>query len=359
MKSHSAVLTHLALAVIAPIACGGSSTQNADPTNSDGGVTTGDDGGTTGNDGAVSADGAPLGDGAPQGDSSMTADKVIFVIPMENKAQAQIYGNMTDAPYINGTLLPAYAHTTNFTDELPLLLSEPHYVFMEGATNQFSDHTFATDSDPSPTNSTNSTAHFVTQLDTAGISWMSYQESMTAGTCPINSSTANFYAAKHDPFVFYQDVSGSPPSVSNARCAAHHKPFTALTTDLQSKTVAAYNFITPNLCHDMHGAAACPQGTADAGNIKAGDDWLKVNLQPIIDYALAHNGFVFITWDEGDSTNLIPFIAIGKNSIAGHVGTVAYTHASLLKSEEKILGVPVLPAANAANDFSDLFTAFP
>lgn len=358
VKTHPAVLTLLALAVFAPVACGGSSTQNADPANPDGGGS-GNDGGTNGDDGSVSADGAPISDGSPTGDSSMTTGKVIFVIPMENKAQAQIYGDMTNAPYINGTLLAAYAHTTNFTDELPLLVSEPHYVFMEGATNQFSDRTFTTDNDPSASNSTNSTAHLVTQLDTAGISWMSYQESMTVGTCPINSSVPNFYAAKHDPFVFYQDVSGNPPSAANARCAAHHKPLTALTADLQNNTAATYNFITPNLCHDMHGAAACPQGTTDGPNIKAGDDWLKANLQPIIDYALAHNGFVFVTWDEGDATNLIPFIAIGKNSIAGHVGAVAYTHASLLKSEEKILGVPVLPSAAGANDFGDLFTSFP
>ncbi|MEO6576173.1 MAG: hypothetical protein ABIP89_20125, partial [Polyangiaceae bacterium] len=129
--------------------------------------------------------------------------------------------------------------------------------------------------------------------------------------------------------------------------------------DLQTEKAARYNFITPNLCHDMHGDALCPQGVSDGSNIKAGDDWLKANLQPIIDYALAHDGYVFITWDEGDSSNLIPLIAIGKNVVAGRAGTVMYTHSSLLKSEEEILGVPVLPSVTGANDFSDLFTAFP
>jgi len=39
----------------------------------------------------------------------------------ENHDAGQIYGNTRDAPYINGTLPPAYAHATNFTDELPSL----------------------------------------------------------------------------------------------------------------------------------------------------------------------------------------------------------------------------------------------
>lgn len=342
----------VALAIVAPAACGSSSSQNA----ANGGPNGGDAAG--GGDGTAGGDGGTGGDGSSSGDGS-TGGKVIFVIPMENKSQALIYGDAVNAAYINGTLLKAYAHTTNFGDELPALPSEPHYVWMESGANKFSDRSFTGDGDPTATNSTNSTAHLVTQLDTAGISWTSYQEGITAGTCPVNSDAATFYAAKHDPVVFFQDVSGSPPSAANTRCAGHHKPLTALAGDLQSAGVASYNFITPNLCHDMHGDALCPQGASDGPNIKAGDDWLKANLQPIIDYALAHNGYVFITWDEGDSTNLMPLIAIGKSSIAGRAGAVMYTHSSLLKSEEEILGVPVLPSVTSANDFADLFTTFP
>ncbi len=345
------VVASAAIAIALPVACGSSSTTNgAGPGGGDGGASSD---GAAGGDGGTGSEGSTSGDGSPGG------GKVIFVIPMENKSQALIYGDAVNAAYINGTLLKAYAHTTNFGDELPALPSEPHYVWMESGTNKFSDRTFTGDGDPSPTNSTSSTAHLVTQLDAAGISWTSYQEGITAGTCPVNSDVGTFYAAKHDPMVFFQDVSGSPPSAANAGCAGHHKPLTALTGDLQSAGVATYNFITPNLCHDMHGDALCPQGASDGPNIKAGDDWLKANLQPIIDYALAHNGYVFITWDEGDSTNLMPLIAIGKNSIAGHAGAVMYTHSSLLKTEEEILGVPVLPAVTSANDFADLFTTFP
>ncbi|MGH7329519.1 MAG: hypothetical protein ACREJX_14330, partial [Polyangiaceae bacterium] len=90
-------------------------------------------------------------------------------------------------------------------------------------------------------------------------------------------------------------------------------------------------------------------------NIAAGDGWLKNNLQPIIDYALAHDGYVFVVWDEGDSLSLMPFIAIGKHVIAGKPGSVTYNHSSLLKSEEEILGVPVNSRVTSASDFADLF----
>src|SRR6185369_9316505 len=56
--------------------------------------------------------------------------KFVFVVTMENHDANQIYGNTTDAPYINNTLIPQYAHATNFNDELPSLVSEPHYVWM-------------------------------------------------------------------------------------------------------------------------------------------------------------------------------------------------------------------------------------
>jgi len=307
------------------------------------------------NDAAQTGDSGTKTDAEAGSDSGVTTSKVVFVIPMENKAQTQIYGNMNAAPYINGTLLASYAHTTMFTDELPSLNSEPHYIWMEAGNNKFTDHTFSTDNDSASTNSTTSTAHLSTTLDAAKVSWKSYQEGMTAKTCPISSVSKTLYAAKHNPFVFFTDVAGAPPSPSNAYCIAHHDPLSKLATDLQNNAVAQYNFVTPSLCNDMHGDGACPQADNDNSNIKAGDDWLKTNLQPMIDYAIAHDGYVFITWDEGDSTNLIPFIAIGKHAIAKKAGTVKYTHSSLAKSVAEVFGITPLASVTSASDFADLF----
>ena len=296
------------------------------------------------------------GSGSATADAAVDAPtriRTVFVIPLENKSDVAIYGNTADAPYINGLFATAN-HTTNFKDELPSLDSEPHYVWMEAGTNAFSDHTFTNDNDASSSNSTSSTNHLATQLTAAGVPWMSYQEGMAANTCPI-SSTGN-YAAKHDPFVFFQDVVGSPPSASNANCIAHHKPYSAFAGDLMGGQMTGLVFITPDICHDMHGALNCPSGISSSANIKAGDNWLKAELPRIIEYANAHDGVIFLTWDEGDSTSTIPFLALGTKVKVG-TSTTMYTHSSMLKTIEEIFQLPVLSTVTSANDFADMFEA--
>jgi hypothetical protein len=281
--------------------------------------------------------------------------KHVFVIAMENHDASQIYGNTTDAPYINNTLMKSYAHATNFNDELPSLASEPHYLWMEAGTNAFSDHTFTTDSDPSSTNSTSSTAHLVTQVKNAtnGVTWRTYQEGQnaTTGNCPIASS--GFYHAKHNPFVFFKDVAGNPPSKTNAYCSAHSKPYSAFAADLAAGNVASYTFITPDQCHDMHGQSGCPS----SNTIKSGDDWLKAELPRIISYANTHAGVIFITWDEGSATTKMPFLAVGPGTKVNYAGSVSYNHGSIVKSVEKILNLSILSKVSGNNELTDLFKA--
>jgi hypothetical protein len=213
------------------------------------------------------------------------------------------------------------------------------------------------DNDASAANSTSSTQHLVTEIKKArnGGTWMSYQEGIdgTSGACPISSSGATHYAAKHNPFVFFQDVSGNPPSKTNGYCVKHHKDLSALAGDLRNDAVATYNFITPNLCHDMHGDTGC----SNNNNINAGDQWLQANLPAMIDYVNAHQGAIFITWDESEETRTMPFIAVGPHVKAGYAGGLAYDHSSLLKSEEEILQVPILKTVthSGAIDLADLF----
>jgi hypothetical protein len=310
----------------------------------------------TGDDGPDQVDAAS--DGSGDGDAPASSKKIrtVFVIPLENKDDVNIYGNMSDAPYINGLFANAN-HAMNFKDELPSLDSEPHYVWMEAGTNVFSDRTFTTDNDSSMSNSTSNTEHLVAQLDTAGVPWMSYQEDMVEGECPIASSSFTSsaqYAAKHDPFVFFQDVAGSPPRKTSATCIAHHKPYSKFAADLAGGQLTGFVFITPNLCHDMHGALTCPSGLTSAKNVKAGDTWLSTELPRIITYAQAHDGVIFLVWDEGSSGSTMPFVALGSHVTSG-VSTTMYTHSSLLATTEKIFGVPVLPTVANANDFADMF----
>jgi len=187
------------------------------------------------------------------------------------------------------------------------------------------------------------------------VSWKSYQEGIAAGTCPTTSS--GNYAPKHNPFVFFQDVSGSPPSAANQYCINHHRPYSSLASDLKSTTTAMANyvFITPDLCHDMHDDCS----SNAVGAIRSGDDWLKAAVPPIISYLNTHKGVLFIVWDEGESSPMIPFVAIGPTVKKNYTSTVMYSHASIVKSIERIFGLPVLGAAANSNDLRNLFNDDP
>jgi phosphatidylinositol-3-phosphatase len=298
----------------------------------------------------------PAATGGTSGASAGGHTRYVFVIALENEAQKSVYGNSA-APYINQQLIPEYAHGMAFTDPLPdSIPSEPHYVWMEAGTNVFSDTTFSGDADPSASNSTASTAHLVTQMMAASpaVSWLSFQEGLNSstGACPISSS--GFYAAKHDPFVFFQDIVGRAPSASASVCVAHHRAYTtsSFAAALSQGTVAQYNFITPNLCNDMHGGSGCPSSDV----IGAGDSWLASNLPPIIQFANANDGVIFLVWDEPEGGSpLIPFLAIGPRIKTGYASSITVTHSALVKSVEKIFGLPLLPAVAGSNDFGDLF----
>lgn len=298
----------------------------------------------------VDAASPDAGSAPPEGS---TAIGPVFVIAMENRDANEIYGNFEDAPFINGTLMPRYAHATAFGDVLPDLPSEPHYLLIEAGTNTFFDHTFANNDNPSPSNSTAETAHLVTQIATAGrgLGWMSYQEGINeaTGRCPIESD--GFYRPRHNPFVFFHDVAGNPPSQGEPSCAAHHRDVTALAADLSNGNVATYSFITPDLCHGMHGAPECPSSNA----IRAGDDWLAANLPPLIEFVHANGGVIFIFWEEGHHTATVPFLAVGPDVKPGYAGAVPYTHRSLLKTVEKLFGLPILPTVAGSTDLGDLF----
>jgi len=122
--------------------------------------------------------------------------------------------------------------------------------------------------------------------------------------------------------------------------------------------VARYNFITPDLCNDMHDACAPLNDPAQQG-----DTWLSTEVPKILaSQAYANDGALFILWDEavtGDGP--IGMIVLSpKAKGGGYQNTIHYTHSSTLRTVEEILGVaPLLGDAANATDLSDLFVSFP
>jgi phospholipase C len=275
----------------------------------------------------------------PANSSAMPAIKTVFIILEENHNWSAI---CPAATYICNTLLPTGAHATQYFNPPHNHPSEPNYVWLEAGSNLG----LTTDADPSSSNSSSTTQHLVTLLNNAGVSWKAYEEDIAAGTCPLK--TSGQYAAKHDPFVFFNDDTNNLDPKS-AYCISHIVPFTQLATDLQNHAVAQYNFITPNLCNDMHDCS-----------VQTGDNWLSQNVPAILaSSAYQNGGALFITWDEGEGGDgPIGMVVVSPFAKVNYSNSIHYTHSSKVRTMEEIFGVaPFLNDAANATDLSDLFTS--
>ncbi|MEY2486186.1 MAG: alpha-D-xyloside xylohydrolase [Verrucomicrobiota bacterium] len=282
--------------------------------------------------------------------AGLDANSTVFVIVMENHNWSSIKGS-SDAPYINNTLLPLASYCDQYYNPPGLHPSEPNYLWLEAGSN------FAiTNDDPPASNHQSTTNHFVTQLKNAGISWKAYQESIDGLSCPVADNYP--YAVRHNPFVFFDDVTNSV----SPNCTSVVRPLTELfdpanpgNGDLANNTLAHYNFITPNVCSDMHDSCA-PTNNA----VKQGDDWLATYVPAILNSAAyQNNGLLIVTWDEGEGGSDGPIGCIVLSPLArgaGYHNAIRYTHSATLRTLQKIFGrTPLLGGAATAPDLSSLF----
>jgi hypothetical protein len=351
-------------ALSAGVGCSGSDatsggTTAADDTGTSGTDTaSGDDTGTTPTDtGTAPSDTgtAPSETGAPAGNI-----QTVFVILMENHSWSTITKS-TSSTYIK-SLMAKGAYATNYKTPTGNHPSEPNYIWLEAGGNLG-----ITNDNPPSANHQATTDHLVSQLEAKGISWKTYQEGITGTTCPLTAS--GLYDPKHCPMLFFDNITDNRTATSK-HCTDHVRPYTELATDLTAGTVARYNFITPNLCNDMHGETIgtnCPSLTTDM--IKKGDTWLSTEVPKILaSNAFKNGGALFITWDEGDesanplaaaSDGPMGMIVLSSFAKVGYASSLAYTHSSTLRTFETIFGVPFLRGAATSNDLSDMFTAYP
>jgi phospholipase C len=274
--------------------------------------------------------------------------KTVWIILMENHNWDQIKGSK-NAPYINNTLLPMASHAEQYFNPPQIHPSLPNYLWLEAGTN------FGILDDNDPSSHPLTAPHLVALLQAANITWKSYQEDISGTVCPLTSVLD--YAPKHDPFVYFTDVNNNVDP-NSAECISHVRPFTELATDIANNNVAQYNFITPNLCDDMHDKCA-PIHNA----IRQGDTWLSQHVPTILNSAAFQSGgALFITWDEaatGDGPiGMIVISPFAKGN--GFQNSIHYTHGSTLRTMEEIFGVtPFLQDAANETDLSDLFAVFP
>ena len=237
---------------------------------------------------------------------------------MENKEYGSVIGS-NSAPYENA-LAKECGSATNYQGVTHPSL--PNYLAATGGS------TFGISDDAGPS------AHpiaadsiFASTHSRAGLSWRSYEESM-----PTNCDTASSgsYAVKHNPAAYFVAV--------RAQCNVDDVPLAGnFDADLAAGTLPSFSFVTPNLCNDTHDCA-----------VRTGDNWLATWVPKIVGGANYRSGntLVVVTWDEGVGANQqTPTLVIAPTVRPGTVATQRFSHFSLLRTTEDLLGVAPLGAS--------------
>ncbi|MGA8576496.1 MAG: alkaline phosphatase family protein [Candidatus Cybelea sp.] len=245
------------------------------------------------------------------------ASYVVMVV-MENRDYDLVIGS-SQAPYINGTLVPEAALMTN--SHAITHPSEPNYLGLysgstQGVTDDSCPHSF-------------SAVNAGQELIAAGLTFDGYSESM-----PNNGYTgcsSGEYARKHNPWVNFTNV----PASSNLVYNGFVTPPSTLT------------IVVPNLCDDMHDCST-----------QTGDTWLEKNLPPILKYDKKYDGLLILTWDEAapdsNGQNQIATLLIGPMVKPGKYDQ-RITHYSTLRTIEGIAGVACTASACQASDIKKIW----
>lgn len=251
------------------------------------------------------------------------------------------------------------------------------------------------------------------QLDSHGMGWKSYQESLPLGSIygvnysngtatnlsdfskltPLTSSSVvQLYAVKHNPFAYFARIQDGNDRDSSLANTVGFDGQHGLYADLKSGDVPAFAFIAPNQCDDQHGRGngdafcAFDYGQNDSGYtygtqvglnpglIQQGDSTIERLVKAIHASPAwqSRRSAIVIVWDENDysgSTTVVKGLYPPQNQnrvvltvqtnygSRGRQSETYYNSFSLLKSIEAGLGLPCLNHACDSNVtvMSDLF----
>lgn len=206
------------------------------------------------------------------------------------------------------------------------------------------------------------------QAQTLPAGWRGYAESMPSNCSRVDSGT---YAARHNPAVYYSSLTECAQfDVPMGDIAGLTGPFY---DDARAGNLPSFSFITPNLLDDAHNRSPA-----------VGDAWLKKLITFLTGSASYQNGdtVVFITNDEGCNGRCgrdyvmgedcavpapgaerpscrVPTIVVAPYTVAGTRDRTFYTHYSMLRTTEELLGLPLLGLARTANSMAPGFNLSP
>jgi hypothetical protein len=305
----SAVLTLLAVQVMAPVASGVESPSTpAAP--------------------AAPRPSPPALLSAPASGVYAGIDRIVLIV-MENHSYAGIVNNPS-APYLN-SLIRGYGLATNYTGVAHP--SQPNYIALfSGSTQGVTDdnvHDLAG-------------RNLADQLEARGKTWRVVAENVPLGcyrdaTFYGGADGAGWYARKHEPAITFNGIAGNA-----SRCAR--------ITNLRhfSLTAADFQMIVPNMCNSMHDCS-----------VATGDAFLKRFVTRVSANAASAHTLVMITFDEGTDSagggGRVATILVGPMVRKGFRSTVAHNHYSLLRTIENVWSLGCLKNSCAAKDLREFF----
>ena len=254
----------------------------------------------------------------------------VFLLVEENHSYSQVIGNPT-MPYLN-TLASANGLATHYYANVHPSIGN-YFLLTTGQIETLDDEFNGIISDD----------NIVRELVNAKKSWRSYAEDLPN---PGYLGGDRYpYFKHHNPFAYFSDVVGTSQ-------ANNIVPFSRFSSDLDNRTLPDFSFILPNAVHDAHD-----------GTLSAADQWLRVNIGPLIKNAtFQDDGLLIILFDESVLSDLshggghVAMLVVGPQVKSGFQSATLFQHQSTLRLVLSTLGVTSFPgASNATPDMGEFF----
>jgi hypothetical protein len=251
----------------------------------------------------------------------------VITIVMENHSFSQVAGQ---SPYLNGLAASCGLATDYGNVAHPSL---PNYIAMtsggtQGITSDCTDCSTAADS-------------IFQQVGASG--WEAFEEGMPSSG--YLGAANGLYARKHNPASYYTAIR----SAYRTQAVPLGSPSAgSFITALAQGALPSYTFVTPNMCDIEHDCS-----------ISTGDRWLAAMVPRIISGKNYQAGdtLLEIVYDENEPCcpGGIYAVIVAPSVPPGTTSAAPFTHYSLLRTNESVLGLPLLGAAATAASMQSAF----
>lgn len=178
-----------------------------------------------------------------------------------------------------------------------------------------------------------SSTNLADQLTSAGVSWGAYFGGVSS-ECYLGTSYGT-YAAKHNPFRYFDDLRSSASSCANLHPLADLQ----LLLSQASSTLPDFVWVTPDICEDGHDCAAQQAGV-----------WLSNEITQITSTTTwKEGGLILVAWDEGSGSDTASITPSGSVEPTGGGGHAFALVVSPLLAPSTVLSTPM-------NEYSILAT---